>query len=415
MPKLPPRDLDEAIEQQAQKLFATPAELEAEMEGAVPYSLPAYPDADPTPRVIHLRASSAPLVDKCAASMDAAPGEVLLDPFDDTAQTGTDIHRAIALALKGQEYPAFEGDEAAENEAMVQRAMDWAEENIPSGVTPTLERHRMQRIDIGHNDILEVSGTIDLDFLVTHDELAVTDWKATYRDADHEPQLMIYAFLSTRGSHIQRVTIRTAYLRLNLIEEKGITAPYADAWMEEFIRNKIQQRHIYNPGAHCARCRRFASCEAVTAMNRKTVADLVQISFSETALNREVAGDLWDRVRVLERTIQHFREYVKSTVLADGDILLPNSRKIGVQKMDKKIIQPLPAWPLLEKAFTTGEMAKFISIGKGALEKVIGDRAAKGCKKKDQDAFLATLERAGAIVHEPGVQVKEMSAKEIDA
>lgn len=344
---------------------------------------------------------------KCPASMATEPGDVLVDQHDETGNISTAIHRAISCTLQGEAVPAFEGDDGAESEELVDRGVVWFNENILAFGGEEGNAQFETRLESGF-----ISGTLDVLHRVPKRSV-IADWKNTYRDDDHEPQLITYAWLEFQERpEIEEVEIFTVYLRLKFVDHKILSRAWVEAWMREFITNNVNHRDIYRPGEHCGRCPRYAVCQALTILNRRTMAELVE-SHSGEYLNRNNGAELWARVRLLEASIKHFRDYMKESVRREGPIELPNGKQLRVLVGKKDTILPLVAWPILEAKFTEGELANIIKIPKGELEEAIGSKAAKGKKAEDQRAFMQTLRAAGAVVTERTEKVMELSAKEI--
>ncbi len=345
-----------------------------------------------------------PLAVLCAASMDHPGGEIQIDQHDDTANVSQDIHRAIAMELQGKPRPELDG----ESERLIDKAVDWFKHDHISSqqYAAAFEHH----IEVGNH-----CGTLDVYIRRFAKFATVIDWKLTYRDDNHEAQLISYAWLLFASDvEIEEVEIYTVFLRLGHHDSKILTRDWVMSWMEEFIRNNYAHRDIFSAGEHCSRCTRFASCPALKELNKSTALTLATIETPESLdLTVEQASALWPRVRLLEKTIDHFRNFVKDYVKAVGPIDLPNGKQLRTVPIKRDTIHALPAWELLAEKFTDEEMDAIIHIPKGALEEAIAKKAAPRCKGKDKETFMAALWQAKAVTREEEIQVKECSKKEI--
>lgn len=379
------------------------------------------PPPSPTRRI---RASSIKLAVLCAAAVQDEPGEILIDTMDPTATQSNEIHRAIALDLKGEPYPPFMGEDAGECEELVGRAIDWFDsgsldeeavaQGIERGTFLNLTPQTEVALEIGN-----VSGTIDLLLINKAKRIAAAvDWKNTFRDDDHTPQLIAYAWLIFMANpDVDEVIIFTAFLRLKVTESKRLTRAWVLKWMDEFIRNTLTGPAVYRPGEQCLKCRRFATCDALILLNRKTANELEQNAIAtnrDIYLSRERIADLHPRVKLLSAVIASFKGFVNQEVHAGGPIPLANGKQLQTLTIQKKTILPLQAWSILEEEFTEGELAKLLKVPVGGITEAIEAKAPKGKKAPTSKAFLAKLAAAGAIEVYPEEQIREMNPKDVE-
>lgn len=345
---------------------------------------------------ITIRASSMRLAVLCPASA-SAPREVLVDSFDATSVDGSDVHRAISMRIRGSQHPPFEGDTAAENEKMVELALDWFNKNIRILYSNIQTEVRLTA------DFL--SGTIDVLVLASR-KAVVVDWKTTYREDDHSAQLYSYAFLVfSNHLDIDEVEIFTAYLRDGSVLRKVLTRDWIMAWAEEVKHNILGHSELYRTGEHCLRCQRRIGCPAIREINRQTIAELEQ---GADILKRERIAELRPRVKLVEKVIKSFDEFVRADVIANGPIPTVEGKELRALTMNFDHINIVTAWSILQAEFTDAEMSEFVEVGKTAMLKAIAAKTVKG-KGKAQDAFMDRLRAVGAVKTTQGIQVREVA------
>jgi hypothetical protein len=350
-----------------------------------------------------LRASSMKMAVECPASV-AAKRPVLVDAFDETSIDGSDVHRAIALQLRSKPCPPFTGDTAAENEAMVELAIDWYHAHIQPFYPVVTFEERLTHAPI--------AGTIDV-LAISADgrKAVVADWKTTYREDDHTAQLAAYAYLVFMECPlVEEVVIYTAYLRGEGIHDKVLYRNWVIQWMEEFQQNTLSHPEIHRVGEHCLRCVRRIGCKALVETNRQTAATLMEISQGRE-LMREVVGTLRPHVKLLEAVIEDFNKFIQRSVIESGPIETSPGKEIRALPIKTDHVQLLPAWEILQQNFTDAEMGEFVEVRKSAMLKLIGDRTPKG-KGKAQEAFIERLRSAGAVHTTSSFQIRELNKRD---
>ena len=350
-----------------------------------------------------VRASSMPLAANCPASIS---GEgVQIDSYDPTATDGVDVHRAIALALRGKEYPAFEGENAAENEDMVALALAYAKQSGLCDDQMQTERHF---------EFSPFAATLDLLVVdIAAGEAELTDWKTTHREDDHEAQILTQCecVFEAYEDEIQSIETHLVYLRNEGVKRKRYTRDFVGQWREEFIHNTLEHPEVYRPGEWCGRCKRKVGCLALRAVNENTAAILSAPEYAAN-LSRPVIANLRPRVKMLKDVIDQFDAYVREEVLTHGPIPLGNGKELRAMDINTDKIGILKAWEILTAQFTDQELAGFVEVRKTALCKLIEASAPKGGKSKASAAFMDRLRAAGAVAVTTTQQVREMNVRE---
>ncbi len=344
-----------------------------------------------------IRASSMSLLANCPAA--AVTDGVQIDSYDPTATEGTEIHRAIALAIRGEDYPLFMGDGAAEAEDMVKLALAYVErEKLGDAQTET---HIEAPPFAATLDLLLVDGTVGI----------VTEWKSTHREDDHTAQILAQAACAlARHADLNAIDSRVVYLRGEGEVRHVYTRAWVEAWVEEFKRNTLDHPEVYRPGEWCGRCRRKTSCPALAELNRSTALALADPKFTQ-ALTRESVAALRPRVKLLASVIDQYDKWVRAEVLANGPISLGGGKVLGKLEMHIDKIDLIAAYPLLAETFSTEDLRAIIEVHKTAMLTRVADGAAKGQKTAAKDGFMAQLRALGAVETVTTYQVRELNER----
>jgi hypothetical protein len=344
-----------------------------------------------TVEVSRVRASSIPLAVLCAASLSDG---LKVDFSDETGTTGNEVHRALAMRLRGEPSPELD----VEGEAMVALGLEWVKQTFKGQGTTELAVSD----EFG-------SGTIDLSYKVG--ALAdVADFKTGFRDDNHWPQIYRYAHLYfQKHPDVQIINLHIVWLRKEGVDFKQVTRAWIFAWWEEFVRNTLNHPDVFSPGDHCSRCRRRVDCPALGAMNRQTA-----LAFSDgpasLSLTREKIAELRPKVKLIEQVIKAFDAAVRAEVLEGGPIPLGDGKELRAVTINKDTIQIQQSLEILQAHFTDSEINEFVTIGKTKMLEAIGAKVAKG-KGKAQDALMAKLEAAGAVQKHSSIQIREAAIR----
>ena len=342
-----------------------------------------------TTALVQYRASSLKLAANCPASL--APAGVQVDSFDPTATTGTDGHLAISLALQALPYPTLD----AETEKLVELACAW----VGNWLKPTYPAFAWHyEMHLAHGSL---SGTMDLMGLEVEGQGAnavIVDWKATFREDDHTVQLLIYCvLLFIECPWLKSITVLIPMLRLGRAEQpRTYSREWVEAWFEEFQRNTLNHPEIYRPGEWCTRCRRKVECPALTQMMQETV-EVFAADSTGKSLSRATLPALRTRVNLVKDFIKMFEDWQRETIINDGPLPLDNGKVLKAIDRNIDVIDVQKGWGIITGTFADSDLPKFITVGKTAMLKLIGDAAPRGMKGKNQDAFMLKLEEAGAV------------------
>lgn len=349
-----------------------------------------------------VRCSELPLAMICAGSVRIP--EVQIDPVNDAADEGTAVHFALARLVLGDspdvaldatpaKFPSVDIEEVRPlfwaGVRMWKQISEWmpspsAEVGLPLTVVP--------------DDRL--TGHVDVDSNSAPKTVQVLDWKSGRKDAVYRDQGFGYAWLEFDDDpDIETVGVHFAWLRTGELESYTVTRARAAEWYSNMIATVINWDGVYHPGDHCINCPRNHACPAQTALVRRDVA-----MFSDSAamdLQTMPAPDFVTMHRKLKGLAARAEDALKSMraeverrggEIDPGDGTVLHFREEG----GKRKVDPLLAWPILEKTFTEEELCKGLTISVSTLEKIVGDKTEKG-KGKAKQAFCEELEKAGAL------------------
>ena len=345
-----------------------------------------------------VRASSMPLACSCPASING--DGVQVDSFDPTATDGVEVHRAIAMALRGEEYPPFDGINAGENEDMVALALAYAKrEGLDSCETEL------------HIEAPPFAATLDLYGPWTNDDADVVDWKTTHREDDHEAQIIAQcACVFARYPERKVIIAHTVYLRNEGAIKKRYTRAWVKQWADEFIRNTLQHPEIYRPGEWCGRCKRKFSCEALRAQRRE-IAEMI-LGAGAGMLTRDNVPEIRTKAKMLRDILDIMDGMIRTEVLEHGPIPMGDGKELRALDVNTDRINLRRSWEILTAKFTDEELSAFLQVHKTPMVKMIEAAAPRGQKSKASAAFMETLKAAGAVTTETSQQVRVLNVRE---
>lgn len=208
-------------------------------------------------------------------------------------------------------------------------------------------------------------GTADC-LILAGDTLHVIDYKhgkGVPVDADHNPQMMLYALGAMHDYsllyHFTTVKMAIVQPRLTGVSEFTISADELLQWGDEVVRPKAQEAyaesgHHFEAGDWCRFCRAKAQCKARCEAN---TALYPHVTEDPRLISRAEAGDYLNRGKDLVRWYEDLKDYALSQCLQGVDI---------------------PGWKAVEgrhtRAFKDGEAALQTLIDGGIDESILYER-----------------------------------------
>ncbi len=360
-----------------------------------------------------------PLAFLCPGS--ARPAAIAINEDSSPARVGTATHEALRTLAETGSIPWATIPEIAARHAvnvedvkmlcaMAGKLWPTIASSFPEAMTEVpLEAHFVGRNGqpihlTGHADLLSIRGTI----------ARLGDWKTGRLDADHGQQMRAYAALALlENTELTEVTVTVIWIRDGEIENYTMRADELSSWTRELIERVAEWDGTFRPGKHCQRCKRSHECEAATAMARRDVAviaDRAMVARAEAELAMMAPADIVALHRKAE-LVRHYAyrvsDAIKAHIEAHGDIVADGVR-LTVDRIEKRELDPVTAWPLLEAAgFTDGDFADCMTLGISKVEKRVAEKAGRGGGAAAVRDIAKKLDDAGAVVRKETHLLKE--------
>lgn len=371
-----------------------------------------------TPRI---RCSSLPLAWNCPASQEPTDTPAI-DSSDEAAEVGTAFHRWMAAHINGVEL-----DQAA---LAAEHACDVEELRMLCG-QGVKAYTALRRYFDGHNFRTEAPLSAELpdgtEIVGTGDVLAcqaktviVLDWKTGRVDSDYTHQTRGYAYGAMREFDAHKpdsATVITVWVREGYWDVEHLTRSQVAAWGHEYAQRLKNGRGKFSPGAHCGHCPRATSCPGRREMVRSVLADLsidganVMEWTPETraALGPKV-GEVYGRLKVAAKAIDAFKDLLREDIAKFGAMPIGGGRKLDLTPVERRVIDPAKARPVLAKYLTPAEIDQATTISASEADELAVAKAEKGKGAATKRALRADLEAAGAISINTTHQLREGKA-----
>jgi hypothetical protein len=353
--------------------------------------------------MLKLRASSLPLNFICPGSARAP--QLVIRESGEAAELGTSVHEALAHMVDHSPCEdeqlsliAVAHDVDIDDLTFLYRRgcqlLNQVKDTFPNPLTEV-----MVSVDLG---LVSISGHLDL-ISVSGDVARGLDWKSGFKDHDYSEQMRAYAALVLlQHQQLREVTLTVAWLREGEIENYTMTRDGAELWAQRVIARIVSWDGAYNAGTHCAFCPRAHECPAANAIMRRDVAAILNVSLEDapTELATMPPAELIELVRkasVVTKYAGSVRDIVRAYIKQHGDVVGPDMR-LTIRAEERKTIEPLPAWPVLESlGFTDEDFAAVVKISKSKTEDRVKQKAGKGNGAAAVRDLTKALEEAEAF------------------
>jgi hypothetical protein len=361
-----------------------------------------------------VRCSSLPLFWKCPSSAFVDPGEVVLNQSSEPAEAGTAFHRWIAAHIRGEDLD--QGDLATEHGcdadelkmlcAMGVKALKELRRHFDGCDGPLMVEAEVAA-DLG--DGLRIVGSADL--MGRQKRIAlILDWKTGRVESDYGHQVRGYAYsgmekLATKVPlDIDEVVVITVWVREGVWDIDRFTVKQLQGWADELRRRVRNGRGNFNPGGHCAYCPRAAACPGRRTLLRSVIADLSVEGMkvlewtpeTRAALGPQI-GEMFGKVRLVEKAAQDFRETLKADIEQHGPISIGGGRQLAIVETNRRVLDPAKARPVLGRYLTPEEIDRATTISPSQCEGLAVAKAPKGQGAGIKREIGAALEAAGAV------------------
>jgi len=347
------------------------------------------------PEPLTIRCSALPLASACPASQ-LADG-VRVDSADASAALGSAVHQVLAGSIQAPgNWPVAEAaarwgadvEEVGQLAGLGRRCWDQLRDFFPA---PEVESELRQVIDgvllTGHIDLHSVVG----------DELRILDWKTGREDADHDAQLRGYAWLGlhTIGNvtPLQAAHVLTVRVRDQVVDGARYTREDLAAWWTGLVEHLRSERH--SPGVpQCLHCPRRLSCAA----RRDLIGQAATMAEGKLAIGPNNAGQVYDRVRLLEAACAEARDALRFLVAeAGGALPLADGRRLQITPQQHREVDARLALPVLGEFMSPDEVTGCLKVSNTLAEAAARANAGYRQKGAAVKEMWAALEQAGAV------------------
>lgn len=346
------------------------------------------------PEPLTIRCSALPLASACPASQ-LADG-VRVDSADESAALGSAVHQVLAEWIRDRgerpieevaEYWGADQDEVAQLASLGRLCWRQLRDHFPA---PAVEAELQQAI----NGVL-LTGHIDLHSIVG-DELRILDWKTGREDADHDAQLRGYGWLGLNAigdGGLRAAHVLTVRVRDQVVDGARYTREELAAWWDGLVDQLRGGR--YNPGVpQCLHCPRRLSCAA----RRDLIQQAAALSEGKLAIGPNNAGQVYDRVRLLDAACAEARDALRFLVAeAGGALHLGDGRQLQITQQKHREIEARLALPVLREFMSPDEVDGCLKVSNTLAE--AATKANAGYRKKGAAVkeLWTALDQAGAV------------------
>lgn len=353
--------------------------------------------------IIKCRPSSMPRAFHCPSSLALAKAPVRIS--SDESDLGHATHVALAYVAHSEEpdldsIARTHGIDKDDLEPMVaygRKAWGDIGKYFPSVMT---EKELDSDLGNGTTDLMGCVTSDKEDEIGHRHDLTITigDWKSGRNRREYRRQMQAYAYAARYSLGMPdsgKITAITVWLRFFEIDVLQFTDADLDNFRAEFVALTHNIGKAYAPGEYCVGCQRAHECPARDNFLRSAQTALV--SATEDGIAPARLAELYPQAQALEKMLEAYRVALK-LALASGPLPIGGGKQIELVEARRCIIDPLIARPVLTaNGFSDADIAQATTISKGTLETIIGDRAPRGMKGKNQAALIHALEGAGAI------------------
>lgn len=366
--------------------------------------------------LIELRAHRLPLAFRCAGSVQ--PAKVPIATDEQASRLGIAVHEALeSLATTGQiawsevravaERHQVNPEEVSALCAAAQKVWPVLQSSFVDALAEVELATQIHTgvVLVGHADLLSVRGTA----------ARVIDWKSGRKDHDYSQQMRGYAALVLlEDPELTEATATVVWLREQEFENYTMTRTQMEAWIDALVELVVHWDGTYRPGVHCRHCPRSHECEAANAMMRRDVAAIADHALAERAENElaSMAPDeilaLWHQADLVAYLAGRVRSAIKAHVGEHGDIVATGGARLTVETSERRELQPLAAWPVLEAAgLTSEELAACMELYVSRIESIVAKKAGRGKGAAAVRELATKLAEANAITTKETHTLKE--------
>lgn len=349
--------------------------------------------------MIAVRVSALPLLFACGQSMG---GDIRVDESGGAGALGTATHKALEPVIAGgsvdwEGLPALATEYGVELDDMRGLVAAGVAAWRDGGFAPAVPEVALSAV---FGDVL-LSGHLDW-----ADVDQGGDWKTGRNDSDYSQQMRGYAALLLADDHtISAAKMSIVWLRDQQIETYRLGRGDLPAWSEAL--NRAVKDSTFRTGPHCKWCHRSATCEGARARQAEAVRAIQ--TTGETAIDEmapDAVIDLYNQASTVAALAKRVTDAIKAR--ATREPIEGEKRRLVVVEEQRREIDTLKAWPVLQEHLSTEAMAGALDVRISRAEQAIRDAAPRGQAAKQIREFSAALESSGAVRFTTQQKIKEM-------
>jgi len=236
---------------------------------------------------------------------------------------------------------------------------------------------------------IEMQGTADLYAQISDTKACILDVKAGFVAKDYSDQVKSYAMMAlAQFKTLEQITVLVVYAKLNKIEVFHFKKEDARNYYDQ-IRETIK-KEVKNVGEQCTYCPSRYECQEKQAVLRGTIAELSVVK----TINFE---EVHEKVQLIKKAIANYDKQFKEEVEAKGEL------RIGTTTyyIDKKVKDKIDLTKCLPNLLAEFEkLPEILSISETKLKELVQEKAPKGSKKVEWEAFQQNAKSAGWTTEE---------------
>lgn len=361
--------------------------------------------------MIYVRASSCDRIMSC--NFSSIKPEMKIDTSGPFTYFGNCGHSIMAKIVKhdmttlpdiSKELENFQVDPTQERSLRI--ACHIGLKEYRDTISPSIDRQHLisetkhsRQIDDDHT----LTGHPDLACLL-HDQktLFCADWKFG-EVSNHWNQLKAYVFILLQYyPQVENVLLGQYFFRENDKVVREFTVEHImEEWLVDF-KQALASDTLKPSWDSCKYCH-VMDCKARDRLSHDTIATLSTVD--HTVTTAVAMADRYEDVKLVQKKIDQYKEHLKDQILMTGEaIQLTNGNVLDVEDDHRDTLYLNEAIDVLKGYFKPDSLEDLITLlspcitmKKGALEDLIGQRAPNRMKGKEKTRIKDEMDAAGAI------------------
>jgi len=192
------------------------------------------------------------------------------------------------------------------------------------------------------------------------------------------------------------VTIITGWLRDGEYETERFTALELSEERARLIANLTNPDAPYCTGSHCKHCRMQHECPAHQQLTATAALALTgHPDIDLRAIQGERLGNLRAQRDLMKSALDALDTAERLEIMAGGPLNIGNGMQIDLKPQGRRHVNSKEAINILMPIYGD-KLLNYVSIGTGAVDKLVMDNAERGKKKAEKEWVNKLLDDAGA-------------------